>query len=87
MKQVEIKFISDGFKAILQSDGTKALVASAAEKIQASANSGVEGDGFTAKTWMGGYGGGRWIASVTSADRAAAVAESENKALSKAVHP
>lgn len=87
MNQVEIKFISEGFAAILQSDGTRSVVGNAAEKIRASASGSVDGEGFTAKTWMGGYGGGRYVASVTSADRAAALAESEDKVLTKAVHP
>ena len=82
-----IEFISPGFRKILFSDGVKSAVTSAAKKIQAEANEAVSNSkGFRANTYSGGYGGGRWIASVTSIDRAAAAAESEHQALSKAVH-
>ena len=37
------------------------------------------------EAWKGGYGGGRWVASVTTTDHNSMVAESEDKALSKAV--
>lgn len=82
-----IEFISPGFREILYSEGVKNAVASVAQKIQAEANGAVSNSkGFRANTYSGGYGGGRWIASVTSIDRAAAAAESEHQVLSKAVH-
>ena len=84
---IHIEFFSEGFRQILLSEGTKEVVTSAAQKIQAEANSAVsDSKGFSANTWVGGYGGGRYVASVTSIDRAAAAAESENQVLSKAVH-
>lgn len=87
-KNITIDFISDGFKAILESEGTRQLVADTAAKIQKAANEGVKEDseGFSTETWLGNYGGGRWIGSVTSQDAAAAKAQSEYKVLTKAVH-
>lgn len=84
--QTRIEFISDGFKAILQGDGVKQAVTEAAQEIQQKANANVaEGEGFSCNTWMGAYGGGRWVASVTTTDKASRKAESEDKALSRAV--
>lgn len=85
--EITIEFISSGFRDILFSDGVKNAVTSAAQTIQAEANAGVSNSkGFSANTYGGGYGGGRWVASVTSIDKAAAAAESESQVLSKAVH-
>ena len=88
-QQIRLEFISAGFKAILTSPGVRDLVTQTGAKIQADANAGIEGEseGFSSNTWLGAYGGGRWVNSVTSADRAAAEAEAEDKVLSKAVHP
>ena len=82
-----LQFISAGFKAILESEGTKEVVRSAAEEIQqkANANAGVDGDGFSCEVWHGNYGGGRWVASVSTTDKKTMKAESEDKALSRAV--
>lgn len=87
-QQIKIEFISDGFREILESEGTQQLVADAAAKIQSAANAGIgkDSEGFSAETWRGNYGGGRWIGSVTSLDSTAARAQSENKVLTKAVH-
>ncbi len=69
------------------SAGTEALVREAGEEIAARANAGVSsGEGFGVSTWVGGYGGGRVIGSVTSLDNKAAIAEAENKVLSGAVN-
>ena len=85
--EISIEFNSAGFREILFSDGVKSLVTSAAEKIQSEANASVtNSEGFSANTYEGGFGGGRWIASVTSIDKAAATAESERQVLSRAVH-
>ena len=87
MAEVKIEFNSEGFKEILMSDGMKQCVESVAKDIKnrADANIGEESDGYSAKAWQGSYGGGRWVASVTTTDRASILAESEQKALSKAV--
>ena len=86
-QQIKIKFISSGFKEILCSGEVHDLVSQAAQQIQsrANANNSRGGDGFSADTWMGNYGGGRWISTVIPTDRAARIAESEDKALSRAV--
>lgn len=84
-----IEFVSDGFKEILTGDGVKSLVQSAAEKIAGEANqnlAGVESDGYETKVEIGGYGGGRYIAHVNATDAESNKAESEDKALTKAVH-
>lgn len=88
-QQIRLEFISAGFKAILTSPGVKDLVTQTGARIQSEANAGVEGEseGFSSNTWLGAYGGGRWVNSVTSSDRIAAEAEAEDKVLSKAVHP
>ena len=86
--KTQIQFISDGFKAILESEGTKALVKSVGENIQskANANAGLDGeDGFSCNVWQGNYGGGRWICSVTTTGKESQKAEAEDKALSRAV--
>ena len=83
--QVEITFNSDGFKQILLSDGTKALVQKEADKIAAKANGYTTNGGFVSKVWQGGYGGGRWIGSVNTTDFESMVAESEGKALTRSV--
>lgn len=85
--QWKIKFNSDGFKQILNSDGCKAVVESAAKTIQDKANANLteESEGFSMHSWQGNYGGGRWIASVNTTDYASCKAEAENKALSRAV--
>lgn len=82
-----ITFISAGFKEILCSGGTRGVVESAAQTIQgnANANNSRGGEGFSCKTWMGFYGGGRWVASVSTTDIKSRIAEAEDKALSRAV--
>lgn len=83
-----LQFISEGFKAILESEGTKEVVRSAAEEIKnkANANAGIEdSEGFSCEVWHGNYGGGRWVASVSTTDKKTMKAESEDKALSRAV--
>ena len=87
MAQIEIEFNSEGFKEILNSDGVKAAVENAANDIKnkADANISGESEGFSVNAWKGGYGGGRWVASVTTTDFASMQAEADNKALTKAV--
>lgn len=86
-KQTKIKFISQGFKEILCSEGVKNLVTEQTSIIQdrANANNSRGGDGFDAHVWMGAYGGGRWVGSVTTTDFKSKIAEAEDKALSRAV--
>lgn len=85
--QIKLTFISDGFRQILLGSGVKDAVQSAADKIQAKANAGITGEseGFSVDVWEGNYGGGRWIGSISTSDLESQKAESEDKALSKAV--
>jgi len=90
-KQIRIEFNSEGFREILTGAGVQSAVSEATQKIQAQANANAAGDlaegsdGFSAKTWLGGFGGGRWVGSVSTTDHSTMVAEAENKALSRAV--
>lgn len=86
-QQMKIKFISKGFHDILCSGGVKGVVQEATDSIRASANANNSrgGDGFSGNVWMGGYGGGRWVGSVTTTDRKSRIAEAEDKALSRAL--
>ena len=86
-QQIKIKFVSKGFKEIVCGDGVQSAVRDATETIQgkANANNSRGGKGFSANVWMGSYGGGRWIGSVTTTDRKSMVAEAEDKALSRAL--
>ncbi len=85
--QAKIEFISDGFRQILLSDGVRDLVQQTADEIKdrADANISEASEGFSSKVWQGGYGGGRWVGSVTTTDATSMAAEAEDKALSKAV--
>lgn len=88
--QISIKFNSAGFKEILMSEEMKNLIQSVSEDIAGKANANYGGDGFKAEVWQGAMSskhsyGGRWIGSVSSTDRESAQAESEYKALSRAV--
>ncbi len=87
MQLLKIKFNSEGFKEILCSGGVQSLVSEKGSEIAAtaSANNTRGGAGFRCETFMGGYGGGRWIATVKPNDMNAKIAESEDKALSRAV--
>lgn len=85
MSQMQIKFISAGFKQILMSGGVKNMLQKEADAIKARASSNAVSGDFESHTWVGGYGGGRYIASVSTVNEDAAKAEAEDKALSKAV--
>lgn len=82
-----IQFISAGFKAILESGGVKDLVQDKANEIceRANANNDRGGKGYAVKVKHLGYGGGRWGAYIYATDAKATQAESEDKALTKAV--
>lgn len=85
--EINIEFISNGFRQILFSDGVKEVVTSAAEAIQNEANAGVtDSEGFSMNVRGIGYGGGRWGAFVSAKDQKANAAESENQVLTRAVH-
>lgn len=87
MAEVDIQFISAGFKAILESEGTKNLVEQEAQSLaeRANGNNDRGGSGFVASTKLGNYGGGRWVAFVSTTDKASMIAEAEDKALTRAI--
>lgn len=85
MTKTKLVFNSPGFKAILNTEGTQKLVEDLAQSIADKANSNYGGDGFVAKTQVGGYGGGRWIGFVTTTDKESLIAESEDSALTRAL--
>ena len=86
MSKMQIKFISQGFHDILCSDGVRELVDGYAKGVKARADSACGGgEGYEQHTWLGNYGGGRWISSVSTTDRASRLAEAEHNALSGAV--
>ena len=82
-----IVFNSNGFRQLLLSDGVRELVQSTAEEIcdKANGNNTRGGEGFVVRTQVGGYGGGRYIAFVSSTDKNSLIAESEDKALTGAL--
>ena len=86
-QKMRIKFISQGFKDILCSEGVRSFVEEHTNTIQgrANGNNSRGGEGFKAKVWMGGFGGGRWVGSVMTTDRRSEIAEAEDKALSRAL--
>jgi len=87
MGETRIVFKSEGFRQILLSDGVKNLVTDTANEIKdkADANNTRGGEGFKASVQVGGFGGGRWIGFVSTTDDKAKAAESEDKALTRAV--
>lgn len=87
MSEMRIEFNSAGFREILLSDGVKTLVEETANGIRDRANSNNSrgGEGFESRSMVGGYGGGRWIAFVSTTDKDSMIAEAEDKALSRAV--
>lgn len=85
--ETRLVFNSDGFRELLLSEGVKDLVSTAAEEIQnkADANNTRGGEGFRSTVQVGDYGGGRWIGFVSTTDKASEIAESEDKALTRAI--
>ena len=85
--ETRLVFNSDGFRELLLSEGVKELVSTAVEEIQnkADANNTRGGEGFRSTVQVGGYGGGRWIGFVSTTDKASEIAESEDKALTRAI--
>ena len=78
--QTRIRFLDEGFRAILQSPGTRSLVQSVANGIQAKA-----GPNFKTSVKMGEAYGGRWIAYVRAATRQGDIEEATAKRLTGAV--
>ena len=81
---VSMEWNDAGFVEILQSEGVRELVLSQAERIasRATANIPEPSEGYTANVVKKPT---RWVAGVATTDEASVRAESENKALSRAV--
>lgn len=87
-QKIEIEWNHSGFEQILCSAGTMAQVQAATNKIrsQANANNHRGGTGFGSGTRLGkAFGSQRALGFVYTTDRKSKIAESEDKALSKAV--
>ena len=82
MADIRIEFDSAGFQEILFSDGCQQLVQDTADGIAERANANAGLDSFKSSTVKAGT---RWIGFATATDKAAMVAESEDKALSRAI--
>lgn len=80
-----IEFNSDGFAALLKSNDVQQLVQGHADTIKQRADAYIVGDseGFRADTKLMGT---RWVGLVGTTDLATMIAESEQKALTKAVN-
>ena len=86
--EIRIEFIGEGFGEILRSDGTRSLVQETADQIcdRANANNSRGGKGFTKSVEQSArYKNRRWIGWVTTADKKAIEAETEDGALTRAV--
>lgn len=86
MKVEKIKFISAGFKEILNSPGVESMIRQQTAAIcdRANGNLHAESEGFAQKVFTGG-GQGRVVGVVYTTDHASMVAETEEKALSRAL--
>lgn len=82
MADIRIEFISEGFREILNSDGCQELVQQTAEGIAERANANAGLDTFEATSVRAGT---RWIAFASTTDKASLAAESEEKALTRAI--
>ncbi len=87
VKLDRMQWNSDGFKEVLESEEVRNLIESEARKFQskANANNSRDSEGYEVITEKSTYGGGRWVSRVKSIDREADIAESEDKALSRAL--
>ena len=79
--------LKEGFRGILLSDGCRELIQQTTDEIRdrADANNDRGGEGFSSTVQVGNYGGGRWIGYVGTTDQASAIAEAEDKALTRAL--
>lgn len=79
--KIKLKLNSKGFTELLTGEEVKSLVEKHAETI-----AGRCGDGYEMRSFRGGFGGGRRVATVRPVTYAAIKDEAENKTLEKAVH-
>ena len=80
MARSKIKFNSTGFKAILMGPGTRIAVMIAASDLSSRA------PGTKLRPTIGGFGGGRHIAYVSTSAKTPEDAERQREALESAVH-
>lgn len=88
MNGVSIEWKHEGFADIECSDAVRSVCMDAANSIKTRADGGISGEssGYKVSSHIGNaYGSRRVIVNVSTSDHASAVAEAENKALSKAV--
>ena len=83
----DIKFIDAGFEAILASDGCRQVVETATQEIcdKANANNDRGGEFTSSVSYVNQYKHSRWVGRVTATDKNTMIAESEDKALTRAV--
>lgn len=77
----KIKFNSRGFKQILLGSGTSSAVNAAAYRMRSRA-----GKGIVVRSMVGGYGGGRAVAFVTTQAKTPEDAEHQRESLESAAH-
>lgn len=85
--RLAFEFNTAGFREILLSEEVRNLVSEKADEIRdkADGNNTRGGEGFYSNVEVGGYGGGRWIGFVGTTDKESMIAESEDKALTRAL--
>lgn len=81
MARAQIKFLSRGFHAIVNSGGTQRAVHDAAYRVASAA-----GHGVVVRDMRGGYGGGRPIAFVATHAKTAEEADAAREALESAAY-
>ena len=88
--KMTIQWVHEGFEEILCCEGTMGLVQEQTERIcdNANINNLRGGNGFDCATRLGrAYGSQRALGFVYTTDQESRIAESEDKALSRAVRP
>lgn len=83
MADIRIEFNSDGFRELLNSDGCRELVKEAADGMAERANANAGLDSFEATAVQAGT---RWVGFASTTDKASLIAESEEKALTRAIY-
>lgn len=90
-ERVRMEFDSAAFRQILMSDECRAMVQEEADKMASRANGlqsfNEDGEpGYGASTFMGGYGGGRWIGHVSSVNFSGDFDQAQNQTLTRAAN-
>lgn len=82
---IRLEFNSDGFAALLKSSEVQSMIEGHTDAIKQRADAYITGEsqGFKGDTKLMGT---RWVGLVGTTDLATMIAESEQKALTKAVH-